>query len=138
VNSVRILARVSSDDRIAGFLNRANLRTGHGNFWTRVLVASLRHKNGIACHDPKRQQAEGWLTLSQAAQSIGVTNRTLRLGIERGEVAAERPIACGPWILSKQTLQSEMARRFIERVRLGKAQPAVPPLGQVSLDLSST
>jgi hypothetical protein len=99
VEVVRSLSRVLADETIAGFLNRAKLRTAHGNFWTRALVTSLRFNHGIECHDPKRQAAEGWMNLSQAARLVGVTNRTLRLAIERGEVLAERPIPCGPWIL---------------------------------------
>src|SRR5215469_338744 len=125
VEAVRSLSRVLGDEKIAGFLNRAKMRTAHGNFWTRALVTSLRFNHGIECHDPKRQAAEGWMNLSQAARLVGVTNRTLRLAIERGDVSAERPIPSGPWILNKQALQSKAKIRCLERV-LGKSHPTVP------------
>ena len=102
-------ARICCDDQIAGILNRAKLRTGHGNFWTRTLVTALRCNHKIECYDAQRRLTEGWLNLTQAAQFIGTSTRTLRLAIERGEILAEKPIAVGPWLLNKQALQSESA-----------------------------
>ena len=138
VSAVRVLSRIYSDEMIAGVLNRAKLPTARGNYWTRSLVASLRANHGISCHDAQRQAAEGWLNLTQAARVVGVSNRTLRLAIERGYIAAERPIACGPWVLNKQALDSEAATRLLERVRLGRSSPTVPSSAQAVLDLSIT
>jgi hypothetical protein len=78
------------------------------------------------------------MNLSQAAACLGITNRTLRLAIERGEVKAERPIACGPWILNRQDLETEAVVRFAESVRSGRKSPTVPSPRQASLDLSTT
>lgn len=138
VEAVRSLSRVLGDEKIAGFLNRAKMRTAHGNFWTRALVTSLRFNHGIQCHDPKRQTAEGWMNLSQAARLVGVTNRTLRLAIDRGEVPAERPLPCGPWIINKQNLQSQRATSFPAKAQRGRSYPAVPSSAQACLDLSVT
>jgi DNA invertase Pin-like site-specific DNA recombinase len=137
VEAVRMLSRIQNDEQIAGVLNRAQVRTARGNYWTRALVTSLRFNHGIECHDRKRQAAEGWMNLSQAARLVGVTNRTLRLAIERGDVSAERPIPSGPWILNKQALQSKAKMRFLERAP-GKAYPTVPISSQALLDLSTT
>jgi hypothetical protein len=134
VEAVRVMSRIYSDEMIAGVLNRAKLRTARGNYWTRALIASLRSNHDIQCHDARRQETEGWLNLSQAARLVGIANRTLRLGIERGDVAAERPIACGPWVVNKQALQSDTAVRFLERVRLGRSTTTVPSSRQVVLD----
>ena len=49
VEAVRGLSRILNDEKIAAFLNRAKLRTAHGNFWTRALVTSLRFNHGIDC-----------------------------------------------------------------------------------------
>jgi excisionase family DNA binding protein len=123
---------------IAGVLNRAKLVTSQGNFWSRTLVTSLRHRNGIDCHDAQRQTQEGWINLSEAAKLLGTTRSTLRDAIERGEIAAERPIACGPWILNRQSLQSERAQKFKERVHSAQAHPTTADSKQCSLDLSTT
>ena len=133
-----MLSRIYSDEMIAGVLNRAKLPTARGNYWTRALVTSLRAHHEIKCHDAQRQATEGWLNLSQAARVVGVSNRTLRIAIERGYIAAERPIACGPWVLNKQALESEDAKRLLDRVRLGRPSPTVPSSAQTVLDLSTT
>lgn len=139
IEAVRSLARICNDQMIAGVLNRAKLLTGQGNFWSRTLVTSLRHRNGIDCHDAQRQAKQGWINLSQASQLLGTTRNTLRDAIERGELAAERPIACGPWILNEKTLQGESAHKFIERVRSAQtAHPTRADSKQCSLDLSMT
>jgi hypothetical protein len=138
VDAVRVLSRIHTDEMIAGVLNRAKIRTARGNYWTRALVTSLRSNHAIECHDAKRQSTEGWLNLSQAARLVGVSNRTLRLAVERGEITAERPIACGPWVLNKQTLQSESAIRFLARLRLGRSAPTILSSEQTVLDLSTT
>jgi DNA invertase Pin-like site-specific DNA recombinase len=139
IEAVRSLARIYNDQMIAGVLNRAKLLTGHGNFWSRTLVTSLRHRNGIDCHDVQRQSKQGWINLSQAAQLLGTTRNTLRDAIERGEIAAERPIACGPWILNTDSLKTEGARKFMERVRSSQtAHPTRADSKQCSLDLSTT
>ena len=131
-----MLSRIHSDEMIAGVLNRAKLQTAQGNYWTRALIASLRCHHEIQCYDAGRQVAEGWLNLSQAARLAGIANRTLRVGIERDEVAAERPIACGPWVLNKESLQTASAMRYIERVRIGRSNPTVRSSAQATLELS--
>jgi DNA invertase Pin-like site-specific DNA recombinase len=138
VEAVRVLSRIYSDEMIAGVLNRAKLPTARGNYWTRALVTSLRFNHKIPCHDAQRQAAEGWLNLTQSAHLVGVSNRTLRLAIERGYIDAERPIACGPWVLNKQSLESESASRLLDRARLGRSSATVPSSDQAVLDLSTT
>ncbi len=138
VEAVRVLSRIYSDEMIAGVLNRAKLPTARGNYWTRALVTSLRATHAIRCHDAKRQAADGWMNLTQSALLAGVSNRTLRLAIERGYIAAERPIACGPWVLNRQVIESVVATRLLDRVRIGRSAPTVPSPEQAVLDLSIT
>lgn len=138
VEAVRVLARIYSDEMIAGVLNRAKLLTVRGNYWTRALITSLRCTHEIKCHDAQRQAIEGWMNLSQAARLVGVSNRTLRLAIEHGYIAAERPIAYGPWVLNKKSLERENASRLLDRVRHGRSSPTVPSSEQAVLDLSIT
>jgi hypothetical protein len=138
VEAVRVLSRIYSDEMIAGVLNRAKLPTARGNYWTRALVTSLRATHGIRCYDAERQATDGWMNLTQSARLARVSNRTLRLAIERGYIAAERPIACGPWVLNKQAIEGAEATRLLDRVRLGRSSPTVPSSEQAVLDLSTT
>jgi DNA invertase Pin-like site-specific DNA recombinase len=102
VDAVRVLVRICSDDTIAGALSRSGLVTGMGNRWTRERVTSLRSHHGIPAYSADRRKAEGWLTLTEAADHLQISGITLRLAIERGEVEAEHPLANGPWVNQPQ------------------------------------
>jgi DNA invertase Pin-like site-specific DNA recombinase len=135
---VRSLARICSDDVIAGTLNRNGLRTGRGNRWTRGRVVSLRNWNKIPCYSQQCCLAEGWLKLNEAAAALGVSPGTLRLAIARGEIAGEHPLSDGPWVIQRQVLSTPSAKRLAQRARERTRTPAKPTGPQKTLDLSST
>jgi hypothetical protein len=97
VEAIRVLARICSDDLIAGVLTRNGLRTGRGNRWSREAVTSLRSHHGIPCCDERRRENEGWLNLTQAAFRLGVSSATLRLASsgERLKVSINCQMALG-------------------------------------------
>jgi hypothetical protein len=138
VAAVRSLARICSDDVIAGVLNRNELRTGRGNRWTRERVVSLRAWNDIPCFARDRCDQEGWLKLNEAAAVLGVSPRTLRLAVERGEIAGEHPLPDGPWVINHQALESSAAIKVCERARRSTRTPAKPDSQQKMLGFSST
>src|SRR5215831_11606802 len=138
VAAVGSLARICSDDVIAGVLNRNELRTGRGNRWTRERVVSLRAWNDIPRLARERCDQEGWLKLDEAATALGVSPRTLRLAIERGEIAGEHPLSDGPWIINRQALASQAAIDLVERARRGTRTPAKPAPEQKTLRFSET
>ena len=138
VEAVCQLAQICNDDLIAGLLNRNGLRTGPGNRWTRERVTSLRSYNKIPCHCPERQRSEGWMNLTQAAAFLGVSQKTLRLAVERGEIEAQHPLADGPWLFNRSALQSQAADQVVKRARHRKETPAGPSDPQQDLLLSST
>ena len=116
VEAVRVLSRLCSDEKIAGWLTRNGIRTGKGNCWTRQHVTALRHRNDIAVYRRDRQESEGWLNLSQAADYLGISRGTLQAAIRRGEIEAERPLSPGPWVLKRETLDSRPGRQLVKRV----------------------
>ncbi len=105
VDAVRAFVRICSDQTIAGYLNRNGLLTGRGNRWTRELVRSLRSKRGIPRYCPERQEAEGWLNLTEASKFIGVSPPTLRKASLRGDLKGEHPLPHGPWVFNKSALE---------------------------------
>jgi hypothetical protein len=117
IAAVRVLARISSDRVIAGILNRHGLRTGRANRWTVMRVASLRNHHGIACYRPEVRAAAGWLNLTEAAAVLGVAAGTLRLAAEKGEIRSEHPLSEGPWVFRRSDLETEAARKVVERAR---------------------
>jgi DNA invertase Pin-like site-specific DNA recombinase len=133
VQAVRVLVRIADDALIAGLLNRNGLTTGHGNRWTRERVTALRSHQKIPVHRPEAAEAEGWLTLTRAAAFLGVSAKTLRLAAEGGKIAADHPLADGPWLFRRSILESEAARQISDRARQRRRPPAGPAAQQRTL-----
>ena len=136
LDAVIMLARICSDDLIAGILNRNGLLTGRGNRWSRERVTALRNHHSIPVYDCQKETTEGWMNLTKAAAFLGVSPRTLRLAVDRGEIEAEHPLPDGPWIFSKQVLESDVAIQLVQRIK--REHPAVPVDAQPILDFQST
>jgi len=138
VDAVRVLVRICSDDTIAGAMSRSGLVTGMGNRWTRERVISLRSHHGIPPYSAERRKAEGWLTLTEAADHLQISGITLRLAIERGEIEAEHPLASGPWVINRRALETEQAVQFAERIRKQRRNPILVTDVQGVIDFSAT
>ena len=138
IEAVRALAQICPDAYIANVLNRNNVRTGRGNFWTRERVTALRSHHEIPVYSAERRASDGWLNLTQAARLVGVTARTLRLAVERGEVKGAHPLPDGPWVFHRDSLQANAIAEFLARARDRRHGPAIPTEEQRTLDLSMT
>ncbi len=138
VEAVRVLVRACSDDVIAGLLNRNDLRTGHGNRWTRERVTALRSHHQIPVYRRQPVDAEEWMNLTRSAALLGVSPKTLRLAAEQREIEAAHPLADGPWLFRRSTLRSEAATRLVERIRDRRSPPAGRATPQPDLFLSMT
>ena len=123
IEGVTVLARISSDDLIAGVLNRNGHLTGRGNRWTRERVTALRSHHRIPCYKPDQQQP--WINLTDAAALLDISPRTLRMAIDRGEIPAEHPFADGPWVIGRDVLESKAAQILKQPVRMGTRGPAI-------------
>ncbi|WP_291689365.1 hypothetical protein [Bradyrhizobium sp.] len=124
IAAVRQLVLITSDDVIAGILNRNGLVTGHGNRWTRERVTSLRSHHRIPVHKPDVGKNEPWLNLGEAARLLHVAPKTLRLAAEAGEIEAIHPLPDGPWIFARAALTAPAARSITERARQTSRHPA--------------
>jgi hypothetical protein len=133
VAAVRMLALIGSDDIIASTLNRNNLRTGRGNRWTRQRVTSLRTYHKIPVYCEENQLRDGWMNLTQAARCLGVSPKTLRIAVERGEIKGQHPLAEGAWIFNRRNLETEEAKAVGERARSRNGSPAGPNSKQENL-----
>jgi DNA invertase Pin-like site-specific DNA recombinase len=138
IDAVRVLARICPDDLLANVLNRNGLLTGRGNRWTRERVVSLRTHHDIACYDRERRVSEGWMNLNEAARILGISPRTLRLAVERGDIEAAHPLPDGPWVFQRQALEAPAAAALVARVRDRNHQPAIPNSQQRALVFSGT
>jgi DNA invertase Pin-like site-specific DNA recombinase len=136
IAAIRVLARICSDDILASTLNRNGLQTGRGNRWTRERVTALRTHHAIPCYDRDRRESEGWMNLTEAAQRLGVSARTLRLAVERGEIEASHPLPDGPWVFSRAALATEAVALMVARVRCRHQAAAIPDSQQGTLGFS--
>ena len=117
VEAVRQLARIASDDVIAGILNRNGLVTGNGNRWTRERVTALRSYRKIPVFKSEPNGLDPCLTLSGAAKLLGVAPKTLRLAAEAGDIKADHPLADGPWVFERAELSKTEAQQLKKRAQ---------------------
>jgi DNA invertase Pin-like site-specific DNA recombinase len=136
VEAVSMLAKICSDDLIAGILNRNGHKTGRGNRWTRERVTALRSYHRITRHDPDRKKSEGWMNLTEAAAFLGVSPRTVRLAVEAGKITAEHPFNDGPWIFNQAGLTR--ARLLTSGAHGNNGRAAIPTGDQSGFDFSDT
>jgi len=99
-------------------------------------VTPLRSHHEIPVCSAETREREGWLTLTEAARLIGVSPKTLRLGVEHGELKAEHPLAEGPWIFNRNQLDSDAVAELVARARARNHHPAGPKGPQGSLDFN--
>jgi DNA invertase Pin-like site-specific DNA recombinase len=85
---IRELALVCEDYVIVSILNRLGYRTGHGNTWTEKRVQHVRHSKGFPACPPPEQRL--WITMRQAAVSLGVSDASVRQLIERKILPANK------------------------------------------------
>ena len=95
-----------SDEQIAASLNRMGMPTGQGKTWTAHRVASLRRVRDIHAYRPAEKDGE-WLTMSQAAAKLGVTNHRIRRMINDGLLPAEQVVPCAPYQIRASDLMDQ-------------------------------
>ena len=111
---MRSMAGRWSDEHIAASLNRMGLPTGQGKNWTAHRVASVRRVRGI--HAYRSAEKDGkWLTMTEAAKVLGVTNHTLRRLIKNRVLPAEQVVAGAPYQIRADDLASESVRSALAR-----------------------
>jgi DNA invertase Pin-like site-specific DNA recombinase len=101
---MRSMATRWSDEDIAASLNRMGMRTGQGKSWTAKRVSSLRRVHSIHAYRPAEKDGE-WLTMSEAAASLGVSAHAIRRLIKDGILLAEQVVPDAPWQIRAADLQ---------------------------------
>jgi DNA invertase Pin-like site-specific DNA recombinase len=122
------LSKVCDDRAIAVVLNRLGYRTGHGNSWIASRVAQLRHHYQL----PNFQKNDHWLTLQQAADTLGVSHSVVQRLIRLGHLTARQVVKYAPWIINRQDLDATEVQRVVRAIRAGQRSPS-PDSGQLEL-----
>jgi DNA invertase Pin-like site-specific DNA recombinase len=122
VEVVRQMAGMFPDKEIAATLNRLRIRTGAGNPWTPMRVATMRCYHewpAFSSTEPKPDL----LTLEQAAQVLGICATTTRKLIGLKIIQASQVVPCAPWRISREALQIEAVRLAIAAIKAPNRAP---------------
>jgi excisionase family DNA binding protein len=111
---MRSMAGRWSDEHIAASLNRMGLPTGQGKTWTAHRVASVRRVRGIHAYRSAEKDGE-WLTMTEAAKALGVTNHAIRRLIKSGILPAVQVVSGAPYQIRADYLASEAVRTAAAR-----------------------
>ena len=111
---MRSMAGRWSDEHIAASLNRMGLPTGQGKTWTAHRVSSVRRVRRIHAYRSAEKDGE-WLTMTEAAATLGVTNHAIRRLIKAGVLAAVQVVPGAPYQIRADDLMSETVKAAAAR-----------------------
>ncbi len=111
---MRSMAGRWSDEHIAASLNRMGLPTGQGKTWTAHRVSSVRRVRGIYAYRSAEKGGE-WLTMTEAAKALEVTNHVVRRLIRTGVLPAAQVVAGAPYQIRADDLSAPTVKAVVAR-----------------------
>ncbi|MDH3663916.1 MAG: recombinase family protein [Alphaproteobacteria bacterium] len=111
---MRTMAGRWSDEHIAASLNRMGIPTGQGKTWTAKRVSSVRRVRKIHAYLSADKGGE-WLTMTEAAKSLGVTSHTIRRLIKAKILAATQVVPRAPYQIRASDLETDAVKAAIAR-----------------------
>ena len=100
-DTIALLERLAAhydDATIAAILNRQGRRSATGERFTQVIVRGVRRYRGIPAHKPPAEPPHGEaLSVSNAAEQLGVAPSTLHRWLQAGFIAGEQDTPGAPW-----------------------------------------
>jgi excisionase family DNA binding protein len=111
---MRSMAGRWSDEHIAASLNRMGIPTGQGKTWTAKRVSSVRRVRNIHAYLSAEKGGE-WLTMSEAASALGVTNHAIRRLIKTNILPAVQVVPGAPFQIRASDLTSSAVTDAIAR-----------------------
>lgn len=119
---MRSMAGRWSDEHIAASLNRMGIPTGQGKTWTAKRVSSVRRVRNIHAYLSAEKGGE-WLTMSEAAKALGVTNHAVRRLIKTNVLAAAQVVPGAPFQIRASDLAADAVKAAVAR----KGRPCRAP-----------
>jgi hypothetical protein len=123
IEVIRELSKVCRDLTIAATLNRLGYRTGTGKTWRAHSVACVRYQYRL----PNFTKGHDWLTLTQAAQQLGVSATVVKRCIAQGTLPARQVVPYAPWIIQRTDLALPAVHAVVQGVRTGRSQLSLRP-----------
>jgi DNA invertase Pin-like site-specific DNA recombinase len=119
VEDVEIIRRMAArygDDMIARVLNMLGRKTGKGNRWTMLRVATARKRAGIEGQKQTKEDPE-ILTIAGAARCLGVSTSTIRRLAAGGLLSKEQAAPWAPWEIRRPEVESEAVQEIIRKLK---------------------
>lgn len=116
IEVIRQMAGKFQDEQIAATLNRLGLLTGTGQTWSENRVYSARHYHQLPAYDPNRT-GDGMVTMEEAAQRLGVSSTSIRRMVKLKKMPATQVVACAPWQIAIEALESEEVRKAVRNIK---------------------
>jgi excisionase family DNA binding protein len=132
VEAIEVIRQMSGrfqDEQIAATLNRLGLKTGTGQTWSESRVYSARHYYELPAYDADRTN-DGLVTMEEAAHRLGVSSTTIRRLIELKKLPATQVVACAPWQIPVEALDSEIVRKAVKDIKARVRVPQTHGSGQ--------
>ena len=111
---MRSMAGRWSDEHIAASLNRMGIPTGQGKTWTAKRVSSVRRVRNIHAY-LSADKGGAWLTMTEAAKTLGVTNHAIRRLIKTKILAANQVVPGAPFQIRASDLETDAVTAAIAR-----------------------
>jgi excisionase family DNA binding protein len=111
VETIRKLARIEPDTRIASILNRNQRLTAHGQEWTARRVCSLRNNHAIPVYREGERQARDEMSVSEVADLLNVTPTTIFRLIRLKQLPATQACSNAPWSLCRSDVERYLTER---------------------------
>jgi excisionase family DNA binding protein len=111
---MRSMAGRWSDEHIAASLNRMGIPTGQGKTWTAKRVSSVRRVRNIHAYLSAEKGGE-WLTMTEAATALGVTNHTIRRLIRTNVLLATQVVPGAPFQIRASDLTTDAVKVALAR-----------------------
>jgi DNA invertase Pin-like site-specific DNA recombinase len=109
---IRDMATKWSDEHVAATLNRMGLTTGQGLTWTAKRVCAHRRNHGVAGYESKNKDGR-CLTMSEAAEKLGVSHYAVRTLIKSGVLPARQVVEDAPWQIMADDLRRPEVREAL-------------------------
>jgi len=111
---MRSMAGRWSDEHIAASLNRMGIPTGQGKTWTAKRVSSVRRVRNIHAY-LSAEKGGDWLTMTEAAKALGVTNHTIRRLIRTNVLLATQVVPGAPFQIRASDLTTDAVKVALAR-----------------------
>ena len=119
VEDIEIIRRMAArygDDMIARVLNMLGRKTGKGNRWTMLRVATARKRAGIVGQN-RTKEDPATLTVVAAAREYGVSTSTIKRLAAGGVLSKEQAAPWAPWEIGRADMESDAVQSIIRKLK---------------------